>query len=68
MTTSSSADASSDSSPNLSSPIPTSLGESSGKYISSEHYRQMLVRDGDRRFQEWHNKFLDYQKKFLSRT
>lgn len=30
-------------------------------YIPSEKYRQMLVRDGDRRFQEWHNIFLDYQ-------
>jgi hypothetical protein len=34
-------------------------------YISSEKYRQMLVRDGDRRFQEWHNRFLDYQKAYL---
>jgi hypothetical protein len=41
---------------------------SSSNYISSEHYRQMLVRDGDRRFQEWHSKFLDYQKKFLNRS
>jgi hypothetical protein len=38
------------------------------RYISSEHYRQMLVRDGDRRFQDWHSKFLDYQKKFLAKT
>ncbi|AFY72843.1 hypothetical protein Syn7502_00701 [Synechococcus sp. PCC 7502] len=38
------------------------------KYISSEHYRQMLVRDGDRRFQEWHSKFLKYQKDFINRT
>jgi len=34
-------------------------------YISSEKYRQMLVRDGDRRFQEWHSSFLDYQKAYL---
>jgi hypothetical protein len=37
------------------------------KYISSEHYRQMLVRDGDRRFQEWHSKFLQYQQEFINR-
>jgi cbb3-type cytochrome oxidase cytochrome c subunit len=36
-------------------------------YISSEHYRQMLVRDGDRRFREWHNKFLEYQQEFINR-
>jgi len=34
-------------------------------YISSEKYRQMLVRDGDRRFQEWHSSFLNYQKAYL---
>ena len=34
-------------------------------YIPSEKYRQMLVRDGDRRFQEWHNGFLSYQKAYL---
>lgn len=33
--------------------------------IGSEHYRQMLVRDGDRRFYEWHTTFLQYQKQFL---
>ena len=38
------------------------------KYISSEEYRQRLVRDGDRRFAEWHGNFLDYQKKFLAET
>ncbi len=38
------------------------------QYINSEHYRQMLVRDGDRRFQEWHNAFLKYQKDFLKQT
>jgi len=36
------------------------------KYISSEEYRQMLVRDADRRFAEWHSNFLNYQKKFLA--
>lgn len=34
------------------------------RYIDSEHYRQMLVRDGDRRFQEWHTAFLKYQKEY----
>ncbi|MCA6504782.1 MAG: hypothetical protein ACK6CP_18695 [Pseudanabaena sp.] len=34
-------------------------------YISSEKYRQMLVRDGDLRFQEWHNRFLSYQRDYL---
>ena len=38
------------------------------QYISSEHYRQLLVRDGDRRFQEWNNNFLAYQKKFLTKS
>ncbi|MDX2214496.1 MAG: hypothetical protein SFY66_14490 [Oculatellaceae cyanobacterium bins.114] len=33
--------------------------------ISSEHYRQMLARDGERRFYEWHSTFLQYQKEFL---
>ncbi len=37
-------------------------------YIDSEHYRQMLVRDGDRRFQDWHTKFLNYQKQFTQKT
>ncbi|MBC6474303.1 MAG: hypothetical protein GDA48_17030 [Hormoscilla sp. GM102CHS1] len=36
------------------------------KYISSEEYRQMLVRDADCRFAEWHSNFLNYQKKFLA--
>ncbi|MDE5069504.1 MAG: hypothetical protein O4861_00375 [Trichodesmium sp. St16_bin4-tuft] len=31
----------------------------------SEHYRQMLVRDGQRRFDEWHTNFLRYQLGFL---
>ncbi len=34
------------------------------KYIPSEEYRQMLVKDGDRRFQEWHSRFLDYQRAY----
>jgi hypothetical protein len=38
----------------------------SKKYISSEDYRRMLVRDGQRRFQEWHSAFLQYQKQFLA--
>jgi hypothetical protein len=38
------------------------------KYIDSERYRQMLVRDGERRFQEWHTAFLNYQKDFLNKT
>ncbi len=25
---------------------------------------QMLVKDGDRRFQEWHSRFLDYQRAY----
>jgi len=37
----------------------------SKEYVSSEKYRQMLVRDGDRRFQEWHNSFLNYQRAYL---
>lgn len=35
------------------------------KSINSERYRQMLVRDGERRFREWHTAFLNYQKQFL---
>ncbi len=38
---------------------------SSRRYLDSEHYRQMLVRDGERRFREWHTAFLRYQKQFL---
>jgi hypothetical protein len=37
----------------------------SKQYVSSEKYRQMLVRDGDRRFQEWHDRFLNYQREYL---
>ncbi|MBD2460070.1 hypothetical protein H6G89_03335 [Oscillatoria sp. FACHB-1407] len=33
--------------------------------IDSEHYRQLLVRDGERRFREWHTAFVQYQKEFL---
>ncbi len=32
--------------------------------ISSEAYRQMLVRDGERRFREWHGDFLRHQQEF----
>lgn len=35
------------------------------RYIPSEEYRAMLVRDGERRFREWHTAFLNYQKAFL---
>lgn len=37
-------------------------------YLDSEHYRQMLVRDGERRFQEWHTAFLEHQKTFRNAT
>lgn len=33
--------------------------------LNSEQYRQMLVRDGERRFREWHTAFLKYQRQFL---
>ncbi|MFQ3679931.1 MAG: dual specificity protein phosphatase family protein [Pseudanabaenaceae cyanobacterium] len=36
-----------------------------GAYIDSEHYRQQLVRDGEKRFREWHSRFLAYQQRFL---
>lgn len=32
--------------------------------MNSEQYRQMLVRDGERRFREWHQSFLAYQQRF----
>jgi regulatory protein YycH of two-component signal transduction system YycFG len=35
-------------------------------WISSEAYRQLLVKDGERRFAEWHGEFLDYQRQFLA--
>lgn len=38
------------------------------QYVDSETYRKTLVRDGDRRFKEWHNSFLHYQKQFLQET
>lgn len=34
--------------------------------LSHEHYRQMLVRDGERRFREWHTEYLRYQSQFLN--
>ncbi|MGF1498934.1 MAG: hypothetical protein ACFB8W_19220 [Elainellaceae cyanobacterium] len=34
------------------------------RYIDSEHYRQMLVRDGERRFREWHTAFLVHQRNY----
>lgn len=33
--------------------------------LSHEHYRQMLVKDGDRRFKEWHTEYLRHQSEFL---
>ncbi|MBR8839737.1 MAG: hypothetical protein DSM106950_38500 [Stigonema ocellatum SAG 48.90 = DSM 106950] len=33
--------------------------------LDSEHYRQMLVQDGESRFREWHGEFLRYQREFL---
>ena len=33
--------------------------------IDSEHYRQELVRDYQRRFDEWHTEFLRYQEEFI---
>lgn len=44
------------------------LESNKGKYIDSETYRKMLVRDGERRFQEWHTSFLNYQKKYQKET
>lgn len=35
------------------------------QFIPSEQYRQMLVRDGERRFREWHYNYLSYRKKYL---
>ncbi len=37
----------------------------SAKSLWHEHYRQMLVRDGERRFQEWHGEFLRFKREFL---
>ncbi|MEB3356736.1 MAG: hypothetical protein VKK04_08420 [Synechococcales bacterium] len=36
----------------------------SSRYVDSEHYRQMLVRDGERRFREWHTAFLLHQRSY----
>lgn len=33
--------------------------------LDHEHYRQMLVRDGQRRFNEWHTEYLRFQQGFL---
>ncbi|MGB3495007.1 MAG: hypothetical protein WBA57_19915 [Elainellaceae cyanobacterium] len=38
------------------------------KYIDSETYRRMLVKDGERRFHEWHTSFLNYQKQYQKDT
>ncbi|GEM_PF-6223461 len=38
------------------------------KYVDSETYRKMLVKDGERRFKEWHSEFLNYQNKFRRET
>ncbi|MFB2918033.1 MULTISPECIES: hypothetical protein [Aerosakkonema] len=35
------------------------------RFIPSEEYRQMLVRDGERRYREWHSTYLNYQKAYL---
>ncbi|AFZ42715.1 hypothetical protein PCC7418_0486 [Halothece sp. PCC 7418] len=35
------------------------------QFIPSEKYRQMLVRDGERRFQEWHHNYINYRKQYL---
>ncbi|MEN9240798.1 MAG: hypothetical protein Q6K55_00750 [Thermostichus sp. DG02_3_bins_51] len=44
--------------------MPMSLSSSRAR-LNSEQYRQMLVRDGERRFREWHTAFLNHQKQFL---
>jgi hypothetical protein len=51
--------------PNQTPQIQYSKQLKSSQPISSEHYRQMLVRDGDRRFHEWHTAYLQYQQQFL---
>ncbi|WP_008311311.1 hypothetical protein [Leptolyngbya sp. PCC 6406] len=43
----------------------TSQSSSTRRYIPSEAYRAMLVRDGERRFKEWHKAFLQHQKAYL---
>lgn len=42
------------------------LAKSTQSYLSSEAYRAMLVRDGERRLREWHTAFLDCQKLFVA--
>ncbi|MEI6428983.1 MAG: hypothetical protein WCO45_11455 [Pseudanabaena sp. ELA607] len=42
------------------------MAKASSKYLTSEQYRQMLVRDGEKRFSDWHSSFLNYQKNFLA--
>jgi len=42
------------------------LSQPTKPWISSEAYRQFLVKDGERRFAEWHGQFLDYQRQFLA--
>ena len=39
------------------------MSNPSNTTIDSEHYRQMLVRDGQRRFDEWHESYHGYMKK-----
>lgn len=36
------------------------------EFLSHEHYRQMMVRDGQRSFQEWHGEYLRHQNEFLN--
>ncbi len=43
-------------------------GDRQSPRLNSEQYRQMLVRDGQRRYQEWHNKFLEAQRRFLNNS
>ncbi|WP_287526090.1 hypothetical protein [Okeania sp. SIO2C2] len=33
--------------------------------LNHEHYHQMLVRDGQRRFKEWRTEYLRYRQEFL---
>jgi len=37
------------------------------RYIPSEEYRAMLVRDGERRYREWHTSYIKHQKEYLIR-
>ena len=45
---------------------PTNQQRPTKSWISSEAYRQFLVKDGERRFAEWHGQFLEYQRQFLA--